>query len=329
MEFVTKVNIEISSTPLRHSCPIVSLGSCFAAEIGRRLRDRLYDIDINPAGTIFNPASISATLRRILDRRLYTADELVEHPAGLWHLISHHSEFSSSDPAAVVHRANLRLLAAADAIVTADATLIVTFGSARAFRYLATGEIAGNCHKLPSSAFELVDLSLEEITSEWDDMITRLAAFNPSLRVILTVSPVRHKAYGLVADRLSKSTLILACHRLKALHPNRVQYFPAYEIFTDELRDYRFYAADMVHPSDVGADYVFERFAQTYIHADETDLNRRCLALTRRLEHRHTSAASESLAAEFDKETIRLAAGLTALSPHIARAIQQIKEQKS
>ncbi len=327
MEFVTKVNIDRPDFQLTHGNPIVAVGSCFATEIGSRLRDRLFDIDINPAGTMFNPASIADTLTRILDRDLYRHDELVKDQAGTWHLMSHHSEFSSADPEAVICRANSRLLAAEAMLREEDALLIVTFGSARAFRYLATGKIAGNCHKLPAREFEMTDLSLEEITAEWDALISRLIACNRSLRIILTVSPVRHKAYGLVADRLSKSTLILACHRLKAMYPGAVGYFPAYEILTDELRDYRFYAADMVHPSDVGADYVFTRFAETYLTTGEQELCRRCQALTRRLSHRRLGERNAQ-AIEFEEETARQATALAAISPRMAKAIQLLKKEK-
>ena len=327
MEFVTKVNIDRPAFQLSHGSPIVSVGSCFAAEIGSRLRDRLFDIDINPAGTMFNPASIADTLTRILDRNAYRPNELVKDQNNVWHLMSHHSGFSSTDPETVLNRANSRRSAAAAMLHEKDALLIVTFGSARAFRYLATGRIAGNCHKLPQREFAQTDLSLEEITGGWHALITRLTAANPSLRIILTVSPVRHKAYGLVADRLSKSTLILACHRLKALHPAIVEYFPAYEIFTDELRDYRFYAADMVHPSDVGADYVFTRFAETYLTEGEQELCRRCLALTRRLSHRQLGERNAQ-SVEFEEETDRQAAALATLSPRMAKAIQLLKKEK-
>lgn len=327
MEFVTKVNIDRPAFQLSHGNPIVSVGSCFAAEMGRRLRDRLFDIEINPAGTMFNPASIADTLTRILDRNEYRPDELVKDQEGLWHLMSHHSEFSSADPDAVIQRANARQCGAATMLHEERALLIVTFGSARAFRYLATGQIAGNCHKLPAREFAMTDLSLGEITAVWDALITRLTSANPSLIIILTVSPVRHKAYGLVADRLSKSTLILACHRLKALHPGIVEYFPAYEIFTDELRDYRFYAADMVHPSDVGADYVFGRFAETYLPDREHDLCRRCLALTRRISHRQLGERN-TRTIEFEEETERQAAALAALSPRIAKAVGLLKKDK-
>ncbi|MDE5647154.1 MAG: GSCFA domain-containing protein [Muribaculaceae bacterium] len=323
MQLITQVNIDKPSWQLSHSTPVVTIGSCFAVEIGRRMLDRLYDIDINPAGTLFNPASVAATLDRILDGRLYGSDELVEDHAHIRHLMSHHSEFSSADPAEVLDRANSRLLRAAGMLRDDNAVLMVTLGSARAFRYIATGEIVGNCHKLPASEFELTDLTLEDITTDWHRLITRLARENPSLRIILTVSPVRHKAYGLVADRLSKSTLIMACHRIMAMHPDRVAYFPAYEIFTDELRDYRFYAADMVHPSEVGADYVYERFAETYL-ADRQDLDRRCLALTRRLRHRTINSRDM----EFEAATSRLAEELASLSPRIATAIQRLKEEK-
>ena len=327
MEFVTKVNIDRPAFLLSHGNPIVSVGSCFAAEMGCRLRDRLFDIDINPTGTMFNPASIADTLTRILDRDAYRPDELVKDQGGVWHLMSHHSIFSSSDPDAVIGVANARQSAAAAMLQEECAVLIVTFGSARAFRYLATGKVAGNCHKLPAREFALADLSLEEILAEWNSLITRLKSCNPSLRIIITVSPVRHKAYGLVADRLSKSTLILACHRLKAMHPGIVEYFPAYEIFTDELRDYRFYAADMVHPSDVGADYVFERFADTYLNPGEQDLCRRCLSLTRRLSHRRLGERNAQ-AIEFEEETTRQAEALAALSPRITKAIQLLKKEK-
>lgn len=328
MELITRVNIDRPAWQLTHERPIVAIGSCFAAEIGGRLRDRLYDIDINPAGTLFNPSSVAATLRRILDRRPYTADELVKGPDGMWHLMSHHSAFSSADPVTVTDRANARQSQAAAMLGMKDAVLVVTFGSARAFRYIASGEIAGNCHKLPAQEFAVEDLSLEHITAEWDALVRRLKTCNPTLRIIFTVSPVRHKAYGLVADRLSKSTLILACHRLMVQHSDTIDYFPAYEIFTDELRDYRFYAADMVHPSDTGADYVFERFASSYIAESDRELDRRCLSLTRRLGHRFLGERTPA-AAEFEAATACLSDSLCAVSPHIANAIHRLKQELS
>lgn len=326
MEFITKVNLKKASWQLRLGHPVVAIGSCFAVEIGRRLRERLFDIDINPAGTLFNPSSVAATITRILDRREYTPDELVQSPDGMWHLMSHHSEFSSLDPDKVIEKANKRLLHVAKMLKEPELSLIVTFGSAKAFRYLASGEIAGNCHKLPAYDFDLVDLSLEQIVSEWDSILCRLLAENPSIKIIFTVSPVRHKAYGLVADRISKSILLLACHQLVKNHPDNTDYFPAYEIFVDELRDYRFYAADMVHPSDVGADYVFERFESAYLADDENDLRRQCLSITRRLKHRQLNESTiQSI--EFETETQRQISALEVVSPHIVKVLERFKKE--
>ncbi len=327
MEFITRVEIGKASWKLSHDRSVVTLGSCFANEIGRRLRDRLFDIDINPAGTLFNPSSVASTLTRTLDSREYSHKELVCTPDGMWHLMSHHSEFSSPDPLKVVSRANSRMQHAAAMLREKDTVLMITLGSSRAFRYLATGEIAGNCHKLPGREFELVDLSLESIIEEWDILIQKLLHENPTIRIILTVSPVRHKSYGLVADRLSKSILLLACHKIKEKYSVNVDYFPAYEIFTDELRDYRFYASDMVHPSEVGADYVFERFTSAYLDENEKDLTKQCLALTRRLSHRQLGELNGSTIL-FEKETDRLTSSLSELSPRIANAIERIKKEK-
>lgn len=285
MQFRTRLAPPPSSIVIDHTRPIVMLGSCFSSEIGNRLADRFFPVDINPFGTLYNPLSISRAINLILDRRHFGPTDLVEHD-GLYHSMLHHGDFSSPSAEFTVNAINSRVDSAADFILASGATLIVTFGSAIAFFLKSTGDIAGNCHRMSAGLFTQRDLSIEEIVEEWRKLIDRLLSLNPSLHIIFTVSPIRHKAYGYPADRLSKSRLLLAVNDLVNAYPDATCYFPAYDIMMDDLRDYRFYAADMVHPSQVAADYIYVQFARTHYGPGVENVASDAVCYSRLLAHR-------------------------------------------
>lgn len=246
---------------------ILTIGSCFADEVGRRLKQRFFNIEVNPAGTLFNPLSICAEINRALQWRVFTDDDVRLHPEGNKYVsFSRHSKFSTPSAAELVARLNGQLNELAENLKQCD-MLMLTLGSARCFKLKSSGEVVANCHKFPANDFEVVDLEVEDIETAMSLTITALLQYNPKIKIVLTVSPVRHIGYGLTADRLSKSTLIVACHKLARQFSESVLYFPAYEALTDDLRDYRFYADDMVHPSAVAADYVMELWASTFLSA--------------------------------------------------------------
>ena len=252
---------------------IVCLGSCFSDEIGRRLQEGDFHIELNPFGTLYNPASIASALRRIMYDREIGMEDLVEHE-GLWHSWHHHGSFSRATAEECLEACNSRIHQAHEALKQAS-LLMITFGSA--WIYEREGQVVANCHKLPQENFVRRKMSVEDIVSLWRPLLKELYSFHPHLSTLFTVSPIRHIGDGLHGNQLSKSTLLLAIDELvdselppakrkkkgakveEPDHPVTV-YFPAYEIVVDELRDYRFYEADMLHPSTLAVDVVWDRF---------------------------------------------------------------------
>lgn len=248
-----------------HASPVVMLGSCFTDNVGARLSAEGFDALVNPCGTLYNPASIAQTLLEVLYERPYTEADLFEHD-GAWHSHMHHSRFSGPDPAAVAAAINAAHAATAQALARAD-VLIVTFGTAYIYRLADDGRVVANCHKLPASTFRRERLQPQQIFGLWKKILRELTARRPDMKVIFTVSPIRHRADGLHANTVSKATLHLAVERLTEEMPQTAIYFPAYEIMMDDLRDYRFYASDMIHPSEVAIDYIYDIFRQSFMDA--------------------------------------------------------------
>ena len=237
---------------------IVSLGSCFADEIGDRLREGDFRIEQNPFGTLYNPASIAAALHRIIDDREIDASDLVQHEE-LWHSWHHHGSFSRPTQEECLATCNNRIHQANAALKEAS-LLMVTFGTAWVFEH--KGMVVANCHKLPPQEFVRRRMTVEEIVALWSPLLQKLSTFNPQLTTLFTVSPIRHMADGAHGNQLSKATLLLAVDELLSSLTSHLSpcYFPAYEIVLDELRDYRFYGPDMTHPTPLAVDVVWERF---------------------------------------------------------------------
>lgn len=241
--------------------PVWTVGSCFSDEIGHRMAADGFNVLANPLGTLFNPASICRQLRRVAGGNLYSASDLYQLN-GFWHSPDFHSSFSDPDRDAALMKINGAISTLHEALPSLR-WLLLTLGSARAFVAKDTGCVVANCHKLPAACFEICDLSLDNITADLGSTLELLRSQAPQLKVILTVSPVRHKSYGMHADKLSKARLLLAADNICDTMEDTV-YFPAYEILDDELRDYRFYAADMVHPSEAAAGYIYSRFSEAF-----------------------------------------------------------------
>lgn len=271
-------------TEISHSGPMMLIGPCFADNIGQRLRQAMFDVDVNPFGTSFNPLSIARQLDMLmLDTRLTEAD-LVYHQ-GMWHSMMHHSAFSSYDAVRALEAMNRRMELAAGRLPQLH-TLVITWGTAYVFADNATGLIVNNCHKFPSQSFSRRRVSVDEIVEAYVPLIDRLAAINRDIRIILTVSPVRHLADTLHGNQLSKSTLLLAVDELASRYPGRCIYFPGYEALVDDLRDYRFYADDMVHPSPMAVEYVYRLFLGSFCTDATIAAAAECERMSRRLAHR-------------------------------------------
>lgn len=254
----TPVHAEPFATRLDMGSTVVSLGSCFADEVGHRLQAAGLSVELNPFGTLYNPASVASALDRLMADQELTTDNLVQHD-GLWHSWYHHGSYSRPTPQECLDACNTAIHHAHKTLATAD-MLIVTFGTAFVFEH--EGQVVANCHKLPAQCFVRRRMSVHEVVALWQPLRERLSAFNPRLHVVFTVSPIRHMADGAHGNQLSKSTLLLATEQLVGLQPTLAAYFPAYEIVLDELRDYRFYGPDMAHPTPLAVDIVWERFQE-------------------------------------------------------------------
>ena len=266
MKLYTTVHVTPSEKKIGYGDKILLLGSCFADNIGAKFEEHYFQTTINPFGTLYNPASIA---KAVLDMGYGPSGMgLVEHN-GLWHSMMHHGSYSGVDKEEVIARCEESEIQMREALQQAS-VVIVTFGTAWVYEY--NGEVVANCHKLPANRFVRRRLTVDEIVDMWQPIIASM----PDKHWIFTVSPIRHVKDGLHENQVSKAILLQAVDRLismslsynlstETLHRS---YFPSYEIMLDELRDYRFYAEDMVHPSAVAVDYIWQRFVETYMTTD-------------------------------------------------------------
>ena len=245
------------------------LGSCFAENIGSKLKQLKFDVDLNSFGITFNPMSIAQGLERIISSQLFSENELFFHNE-VWHSFMHHSQFSASNKETCLNQINERLGISSEYIKKAK-FLILTFGTAWVFYQKENDKPVNNCHKLPGSQFNRRLLNVNDIVERYTKLFSTIKKIIPHIKIILTVSPVRHLADGAEDNQISKSILRLAANEL--CKTSMANYFPAYEIMLDDLRDYRFYAEDMVHPSGLAIDYIFNKFAETCFSKETVKLN--------------------------------------------------------
>lgn len=257
MKFRTEIPIAPLHAKIGYENRLLLLGSCFAAEIGRKLAEAKFAVTCNPTGTQFNPASVGALLQRAQSGKQVTKEELCQRTDGSWFHYGTDTFFDAPDPALVLGQVNAAMDECRKALAGSD-RVIVTFGTAWVYRLRDTGAVVANCHKLPQALFDRQRLAVAEIVDAWSELLTTTLV---GKEVILTVSPIRHLGDGLPGNAVSKATLRLAAEELSERFPN-VCYFPAFELLTDDLRDYRFYADDLVHPSAQAVEYVWEKFAE-------------------------------------------------------------------
>ncbi|WP_375417064.1 GSCFA domain-containing protein [uncultured Hymenobacter sp.] len=263
--FRTEISLTPDPRPLARTARVLTLGSCFADSIGGRLAAHKVTTLVNPFGTVFNPLSAALLLRAAAGEPVDWTQHLVE-ARGRWQSYDLHGSIGADSAEALLARIQELVRQTAEFGRTAD-VLALTLGTAWVYRLRETDELVSNCHKLPAALFEKELLTAEEIVGQLAEAHALLRRLNPRLRLVLTVSPVRHLRDTLPLNSVSKGVLRLASHYLGELLPD-VSYFPAYELLTDDLRDYRFYAADLLHPSVVAEDYIWERFARMYFDAE-------------------------------------------------------------
>ena len=292
MDFHIRTDITPLIPSLSHSDKLLVMGSCFAEHIGARLERMKFRAITNPYGVLYNPLSIAEGLTRLVDQHPFTEEELHEFPDGGWNTWLHHSKYSHPDKLTALSTINNDIKAASHRLAEAD-VLILTLGTAWVYRLAETNEVVGNCHKVPERKFVRQRLQVQEIVDALAKIICRTSEKKPRLRVLLTVSPVRHIKDGLHGNQLSKATLLLAIDELCRMFPDQCHYFPAYEIVMDELRDYRFYAEDMAHPSMQAIEYVWEQFVEYCIDDDAKKFMMQWEKIARAMEHRPFHPKSE------------------------------------
>ncbi|WP_262713958.1 GSCFA domain-containing protein [Taibaiella lutea] len=260
-------------------------GSCFTENIGSKMSGAKMNICMNPQGILFNPMSIANCLEACMDNKEYNANELFQHNE-IWNHWDFHSRFSGTDKDVVLSEMNRSIKKGNNFLKQAD-WLIITFGSSYQYFLSASNDIigVGNCHKAPGNWFEKRMLDIDEMQQRWQQTLDKLKVFNPNLKIIFTISPVRHYRDGLAENNLSKARLFELIYRL-ADKKEHLQYFPAFEIVNDVLRDYRFFEQDMVHPNHQATQFVWEQFVKTYFNDTDINLSRQIEDIITALNHR-------------------------------------------
>lgn len=296
MSFFTEIKIPEFPWKMDYSKSMMFFGSCFSENIGQKMLDLKFKVDMNPFGILYNPESIANSLKIILKKQVFTDDDLF-YDHGLWNSFSHHSRFSDVNREVALEKINSRISLSHEFLQKAD-FLVITFGTAWVYELKKTGRIVSNCHKVPAAEFKRFRLGVYEITEAYREFLDELWKFNPNLKVVFTVSPIRHWKDGAVENQVSKATLLLAIDRLiSGFGVQNCSYFPSYELMMDELRDYRFYAEDMLHLSPVATDYIFERFSKVMISKESLTVSKNVVKIRKAVLHRPVN----SISVEYEK----------------------------
>ena len=292
MNFTTKIPITQNANPIDYNSKIVSFGSCFAENMGDKLLYYKFQTQVNPFGIIFNPFSIEKLIERVVLQRYFTKDDIFFFNER-WHCYEVHSELSDADSEVFLSKLN-QILSDTQKQLQQATHIIITYGTSWVYRHIETNAIVANCHKVPQKQFSKELLSIDSIQKSIQNTVSLIATLNPKCNFIFTVSPVRHLKDGFVENQVSKAHLIAAIYATTNTKQQTLNYFPSYEIMMDELRDYRFYADDMMHPSPMAIDYIWERFAATQIDASAITTMELVQTIQKGLAHRPFNPYSKS-----------------------------------
>ncbi|MFD1553318.1 GSCFA domain protein [Putridiphycobacter roseus] len=264
MKFRTEIKPIVRDLKVSHQSKIMAIGSCFVENIGGILKTQGFDIDMNPFGILFNPISILNILNEEID---LTEKHLIDkgtHVVSLdFHSKYHHPSKEKFRQAYATDRVKLQ-----NNLKNLD-LLILTFGTAWVYEYVESKKTIANCQKLNDRLFNKKLLDLNDLNSNYTQVLLKLLQGNPNLKILLTVSPVRHIKDGIIENSTSKALLLMLCQHLKTSFPKQVIYYPSYELVMDDLRDYRFYEADLIHPNGQAIQYIYENFSDSFF-SDKT-----------------------------------------------------------
>ncbi len=290
MKFRTELNPEPFSFKLTHKDPVCFLGSCFSENISSRFSDLGYSVLANPHGVLYGAQALLENLRRAVSNEAPMGNELLDNGSS-WVFLFGHSTLNGRSRDEVkqnIQQADTQLR---EELKKAK-VCFVSLGSAWVYRHIGTGLVVGNCHKIPQQQFQKFLQEPAEVKTYLDRMLSLFSRINPNLQVVFTVSPVKHIRDGIVENALSKAVLLTAIHQVVRSNKQSF-YFPAYELITEDLRDYRFYAEDMAHPNDQGVEYIWKKLAQVLFDEDQQQLNQRIAKLRKSMGHRPLDPDSE------------------------------------
>ena len=290
MKLFTKVEIGEIPLKIQLSHRILTLGSCFAENIGSRFLTNKFHVTCNPFGIIYNPTSISKSIKRLVKATSIKEDELQLCQNYYCHM-DFHSKLNRLDKQATILGINNAIYSSHAFANEGIDWLIISLGTANVYVFNETNEIVSNCHKIPASQFKKRLLSTTEIVDALNESVSLLKSLNPSLKTIITVSPIRHTKDGLQPNARSKARLIDAANEMTTLYED-CYYYPSYEIMTDELRDYRWYEADLIHPNQQAINYIWERFKRFALSEKSINMIKQIEALNKNLDHRPFLIAS-------------------------------------
>lgn len=289
MKLQTKIPIEKADNPIDYQSKLLLLGSCFVENIGDKLGYYKFQLAQNPFGILFHPLAIENLVERAIEGRFYQENEVFEQN-GRWYCFDAHSNLSANTSEELLQNLNNDLKETK--LQAEESThILVTLGTSWVYRYINTGKVVANCHKVPQKEFSKELLSAELIQASLKRLIGLFESINPKAQLVFTISPVRHLKDGFVENQRSKANLITAVHQL--IKKCDVSYFPSYEIMMDELRDYRFYGTDMVHPNALAIDYIWEKFKSVWINPGCSVSMEKVEAIQKGLQHRPFNPESE------------------------------------
>ncbi|MEN8119764.1 MAG: GSCFA domain-containing protein [Bacteroidota bacterium] len=281
--FRTEIFPEKSPFFIDYHKKVVFMGSCFTENIGNKLLENKLPALVNPFGVLYNPESVMKAIEVIIAKKTFT-DEDLNFENDKWFSFDHHSSFSSHNKEEVSEKINAEIDKAHNYLKEAQ-SLFITFGTSWYFRLIENDEIVANCHKLPAKLFKRELLNVNEIVSSWGQLIKKIKEFNPDLKIVFTVSPIRHWKDGAIGNQLSKSVLIVAIHEILKEHKH-TSYFPSYELMMDDLRDYRFYDDDFLHPNSQAINYIWDKFTATFIDDSTIQISKQAEKIVKSVNHK-------------------------------------------
>jgi len=291
MQFHLNFQPQVSRHQITHQDGILFIGSCFSEHIAGRMIELKFKVATNPFGVIFNPKSILISLNRILYKNYYTVNDVFEKD-GLWYSLEAHSLIYAYTQHELIQKLN-NLIDQWNEKMNTSSFLMLTFGSAYAYYHKQQQRVVANCHKLPQAIFDKQMLNYFEIVSDFQLLIDELKRFNPNLKLVLTVSPVKHLRDGVIENNLSKAILLQSIHQIVKQNAH-CMYFPSYELVVDDLRDYRFYETDMSHPNFQATRYVWDKFSNVYFSALTQKMNTKLEQILQAHQHRILRQNSET-----------------------------------